>query len=415
MNNLKTLLNRYTQYFAIAGVVIILNVVRMLKAMDFQPRLGIVTRSLLYAGSDLGHFFVMSGSVFLSYVLMGHLLFGQYIDSFSSVQNSLTTCFALVLGEIDVNGDLQTLPGIMQSVGALYFWTYMILVFLVLLNFLLAIIVDAFSEVKSRTGDTIGVPAEITRIAVDKARTAMRLCGKQYVNDQEARDVLKAVYKARKAADEDAEQKPGLLDEHEAKEQEKTIPIGNKHISSMALANLLYTILDPVGDDEEVGSGKPAASVTVTKQGLCGKSEVTADLDEVADALLDRFGEYKDEVGLNETEAIISAGAPPVHPGFVESGSDEDLQRRLDDISTDRTRLQRQVAALLAASPAAQEELQKQANVPMEKRQAGPGPSRLASTSSAEAVPTEPANMPSITEDDAEQIHVNLLGSKTSK
>jgi hypothetical protein len=32
--------------------------------------------------------------------------------------------------------------------GALFFWTYMLLVFLVLLNFLLAIIVDAFSEVR---------------------------------------------------------------------------------------------------------------------------------------------------------------------------------------------------------------------------------------------------------------------------
>jgi len=413
MNNLKTLLNRYTQYFAIAGVVIILNVVRMLKAMDFQPRLGIVTRSLLYAGSDLGHFFVMSGSVFLSYVLMGHLLFGQYIDSFSSVPNSLTTCFALVLGEIEVNEELRALPGIMQSVGALYFWTYMILVFLVLLNFLLAIIVDAFSEVKSRTGDTIGVPAEITRIAVDKARTAMRLCGKQYVNDQEARDVLKAVYKARKAADEDADQKRRLLDEHEAKDEVKTIPIGNKHISSEALSNLFYTILDPTAGDEEAGSGKLAASVTVTKQGLCGKSEVTPDLDEVADALVDRFGEYEHEVDLNEAEEIISAGAPLAQPGFL--GGNEDVQRRIDDISTDRDCLQRQVEALLASSPAAQEELKKQAQVAMEKRRASAGPSRLASSSSAEGVPTEPANMPSITEDDAEQIHVNLLGSKTSK
>lgn len=36
--------------------------------------------------------------------------------------------------------------------GILFFWTYMLLVFLVLLNFLLAIIVDAFSEVGHRRG-----------------------------------------------------------------------------------------------------------------------------------------------------------------------------------------------------------------------------------------------------------------------
>lgn len=38
----------------------------------------------------------------------------------------------------------------------LYFWSYELLVFLVLLNFLLAIIVDAFAEVKERTRETTG-------------------------------------------------------------------------------------------------------------------------------------------------------------------------------------------------------------------------------------------------------------------
>lgn len=34
-----------------------------------------------------------------------------------------------------------------SAAGALFFWSYELLVFMVLLNFLLAIIVDAFSEV----------------------------------------------------------------------------------------------------------------------------------------------------------------------------------------------------------------------------------------------------------------------------
>ena len=39
----------------------------------------------------------------------------------------------------------------MQGVaGSLFFWTFELLVFMVLLNFLLAIIVDAFSVVKVR-------------------------------------------------------------------------------------------------------------------------------------------------------------------------------------------------------------------------------------------------------------------------
>ena len=37
-----------------------------------------------------------------------------------------------------------------------FFWSFMVLVFMILLKFLLAIIVDAFSEVKERTKETTG-------------------------------------------------------------------------------------------------------------------------------------------------------------------------------------------------------------------------------------------------------------------
>jgi hypothetical protein len=42
------------------------------------------------------------------------------------------------------------------AAGVLYFWSFMILVFLILLNFLLAIIVDAFSEIKETTKERTG-------------------------------------------------------------------------------------------------------------------------------------------------------------------------------------------------------------------------------------------------------------------
>jgi hypothetical protein len=43
---------------------------RLLRAMDFQPRLGVVTRALQLAAPDLLHFFLVAGSVFLCYCMM---------------------------------------------------------------------------------------------------------------------------------------------------------------------------------------------------------------------------------------------------------------------------------------------------------------------------------------------------------
>ena len=54
--------------------------------------------------------------------------------------------------------------------GTLFFWSFELLVFMVLLNFLLAIIVDAFSEVKASTSETVGLHTEVINLLADRAR-----------------------------------------------------------------------------------------------------------------------------------------------------------------------------------------------------------------------------------------------------
>lgn len=71
----------------------------------------------------------------------------------------MNTCFAILLGDISVNDDLNQLQGLQGVAATLFFWSFELLVFMVLLNFLLAIIVDAFSEVKENTHETTGAPS----------------------------------------------------------------------------------------------------------------------------------------------------------------------------------------------------------------------------------------------------------------
>ena len=70
-------------------------------------------------------------------------------QAFSTFGESINTCFVILLGNIDVNTELRALGGLQSVAGALFFWSYELLVFMVLLNLLLAIIVDAFSEVRA--------------------------------------------------------------------------------------------------------------------------------------------------------------------------------------------------------------------------------------------------------------------------
>jgi hypothetical protein len=84
--------------------------------MDFQPRLGVVTRALQLAAPDLLHFFLVAGSVFLCYYVMGFLIFGNSLPWFATLGTSINTCFEMLLGEFaDVNTALRALGGLQAS------------------------------------------------------------------------------------------------------------------------------------------------------------------------------------------------------------------------------------------------------------------------------------------------------------
>ena len=74
------LVNKLAWYYALNGINILLLIGRVLKRMDFQPRLGVVTRSLALAGPDLIHFCLVCGMVFVGYAMMAHLIFGNTIQ-----------------------------------------------------------------------------------------------------------------------------------------------------------------------------------------------------------------------------------------------------------------------------------------------------------------------------------------------
>eukprot|EP00210_Caulerpa_lentillifera_P005376 g5138.t1 len=157
-------------YNALNGFIALLLIIGMLKKMDFQPRLGVVTRSIALAGSDLLHFSVVSGLVFFGYAMMAHLIFGSSILAFSSLGKSVNTCFEILLGDISIASQLKELTGLQSFTGVLFFWSFEIVVYLVLLNFLLAIIVDAFSVVKETTSETTGMPTELLSMFMMKWR-----------------------------------------------------------------------------------------------------------------------------------------------------------------------------------------------------------------------------------------------------
>ena len=78
------------------------------------------------------------------------------------------TCFSVLLGDIDLTNDFVNSDNV--RIGFVFFYSYMAIVFFILLNILLAILVDSYMEVKTQAEDSKTVLAELVDVASNSAR-----------------------------------------------------------------------------------------------------------------------------------------------------------------------------------------------------------------------------------------------------
>jgi len=131
------------------GCYPVLTMARLFKAFAAQPRLSIVTRTLSKAGADLIHFLLVFISVFLTYVIAGIVLFGREVDNFTNFNRSVITSFRAMMGDFDWDAMMR----VGRPEAFTWFFTFMVTIVLLLMNMLLAIVMDSYQEQKAIVGD----------------------------------------------------------------------------------------------------------------------------------------------------------------------------------------------------------------------------------------------------------------------
>jgi len=121
---------------------------RFFKAFSSQPRLAMVTKTLGKASTDIIHFGVVFGTVFIIFAFSAMILWGQELQDFANEMRSLQSVFRILLGDFD----WELLHNIGRAQAYMWFWTFIWLVNLVMLNMLLAIIMDVYTDVKAGIG-----------------------------------------------------------------------------------------------------------------------------------------------------------------------------------------------------------------------------------------------------------------------
>ena len=323
-------------YITLMSINIVLYVARILKFMNFQPRIGLVTRTLAIAASDLVHFFVLAAVVFMGYAIMGHLLFGSQIEAFYSMQSAMQTNFEMLLGEVTVSDQMLNLVGpSIEFASVMYFWSYQILVFMILLNFLLAIIVDAFSEVKATLSNEKSMYAEISHIFKEKyialgAATWAR-GDKEFVTEDRVETQLRKWAKASKEIEDEEEE----VKEEEVK-ADKIFKVGDEEIDKEELEEIiaravyysqgkfnLWSVKGDIDEDKDLknpeldAKGRFAAALKKQKRPM----PTAEDVSEAADMIMENAGEVQ------------------VDPLYDDEVTKQELSKALNDVAAGQNRL----------------------------------------------------------------------------
>merc|ERR1711871_1519714 len=137
---------------------------KFFKSFQANPRLQVVTNTMVKAASDICHFGVVFSAVFMTFVITGHIFFGNDIKEFRGISASLDTCFLVLMGqfgwyEAASDSDLGLSSGMPHFMLSMWFWLYMVFVLVILLNMLLAIILDHYCELTNLIKLDYHVPA----------------------------------------------------------------------------------------------------------------------------------------------------------------------------------------------------------------------------------------------------------------
>ncbi|KAK3236953.1 hypothetical protein CYMTET_52939, partial [Cymbomonas tetramitiformis] len=236
-------------YRCFSGMSICLMLMRVLKLMDFHPDIGMVTRTISEAGTDLTNFSILFVIILALYTCMGHLLFGAATEIFSTYARSLNTCFVMMLGDAGFAAEIPDLGGrTAQFSGYMFFYSYMVLVFFILLSALLAIIVAAMDNVKAknrRAGTkSADVPSDVADMLTYLYSAACsKWSGEQSITEPEMVKLVKIWRREMRRAG-------WATSRNVVKSEEKYLRVEKQAVSTKALEEGVLALLEKYGNGD---------------------------------------------------------------------------------------------------------------------------------------------------------------------
>mmetsp|Transcript_8308 Transcript_8308/g.20319 ORF Transcript_8308/g.20319 Transcript_8308/m.20319 type:complete len:1279 (-) Transcript_8308:24-3860(-) len=187
--DVQTAADSLAAYSALTSCCIILFILRLVKGLDFQEQMGLITRTISEAAYELVHFFVLFIIIFMGYVCTGVMLFGHQVKDMSTIDKATIFLYFQIVAFDDTQfwGPFSHASPIWAFY--LWVWTYLFVVWLILFNILLAILIEGYVRVKAASAEARGVHQDIVDLFTHWCKSWM-LPQKLFMSDQRLAECL---------------------------------------------------------------------------------------------------------------------------------------------------------------------------------------------------------------------------------
>ncbi|EQC29114.1 hypothetical protein SDRG_13145 [Saprolegnia diclina VS20] len=141
-DRLEDLASQMTRVRFLAIAVMLLLTTRIFGAMEFHPNLNVVTTTILKSIHKLGAFSCVFVLTLYGYVVAGCLSFEGTLQ-FSNYGRGFVTCINMLFGDFD----FEAIAQVNFPLAVVWYFSGMVLLFLILFNLLLAVVLESYTDV----------------------------------------------------------------------------------------------------------------------------------------------------------------------------------------------------------------------------------------------------------------------------
>ncbi|XP_021950214.2 polycystic kidney disease 2-like 1 protein [Folsomia candida] len=116
--------------------------IKLFKYLSFSGNISRIVETLSRCAKNIGGFSIIFLIILLAFAQLGHIVFGQQVLAFRTFPLSVFTLWRFILGQFD----FSKVSNANRFLGPTFFLTFIVFVFIILVNMFLAIINDSYHE-----------------------------------------------------------------------------------------------------------------------------------------------------------------------------------------------------------------------------------------------------------------------------